>query len=121
MTLDGKSQGKLSILLAACLMGLSCERGSPVSGDRMVTVGSHRLLVHLEGEGTPTVVIEAGPQVQFSTCRIGERLGDCPRGQTRADRGTVRPSIYVGRSAFGRLSSLHENLSKNRELCFTRE
>ena len=26
----------------------------------MVNVGSHRLLAHLEGEGTPTVVIEAG-------------------------------------------------------------
>ena len=74
MKFDGKSQTRLSILLAACLMGLSCERGSPVSGDRMVNVGSHRLLMHLEGEGTPTVVIEASPEVQFSTCRIGARL-----------------------------------------------
>ena len=52
--------GRLSLLLVACLIGLSCERENPSPTDQMISVGSHDLQIHREGKGTPTVVIEAG-------------------------------------------------------------
>ena len=52
--------GRLSLLLVACLIGLSCERENPSPADQMISVGSHDLQIHREGKGTPTVVIEAG-------------------------------------------------------------
>jgi pimeloyl-ACP methyl ester carboxylesterase len=68
--------GRVLPLLVACLMGLSCEGEGPAPGDQMVSVGTHRLLVHREGEGTPTVVIEAGITDHLENWRaVQERLG----------------------------------------------
>ena len=33
---------------------------SETSISQMISIGSHRLQIHLEGKGTPTVVIDAG-------------------------------------------------------------
>ena len=51
---------KLSILFTACLiLTTGPSEGSPPS-DQMINIGSHRLQISIEGEGSPTVVIETG-------------------------------------------------------------
>lgn len=49
-----------SLLLAVYLIGISCEGKSPQPSDQMISIGTHRLQMRLEGKGTPTVVIDAG-------------------------------------------------------------
>jgi len=51
---------KLSILFAACLILASCVLNSSPSSDQMISIGSHRLQIHIEGKGAPTVIIDAG-------------------------------------------------------------
>jgi len=46
--------------LAVCLIVASCAREIRPPADQMVGIGSHRLQMHLEGKGTPAVVIDAG-------------------------------------------------------------
>jgi len=57
------------LLLVICLIGISCERESPPLPDLLINIGSHRLQMHLEGKGTPTVVIEAGITDQMENWR----------------------------------------------------
>ena len=52
--------GRLSLLWVVCLIGVSCERENSPPSDQLISIGSHRLQIHLEGKGTPTVIIEAG-------------------------------------------------------------
>jgi len=42
------------------LTSVSCEREDSSPSDQSISIGSHRLQIHQEGKGTPTVVIEAG-------------------------------------------------------------
>jgi pimeloyl-ACP methyl ester carboxylesterase len=71
--------GKL-VLLVVCLVGLSCEGEGPAAADEMVSVGTHRLLMHREGQGTPTVVIEAGITDHLENWRaVQERVGQVTR------------------------------------------
>jgi pimeloyl-ACP methyl ester carboxylesterase len=49
-----------AFILAASLALWPALGQATQSLDRMVSIGSHRLEVHLEGEGTPTVVIDSG-------------------------------------------------------------
>ncbi len=60
---------KLGILFAACLILASCGRESPPLSDQMISIGSHRLQIHLEGKGAPSVVIEAGITDQLDKLR----------------------------------------------------
>jgi len=50
----------LLMSLAAYLNAASCTGESRPSSDQMVSIGSHRLQMHIEGKGTPPVVIDAG-------------------------------------------------------------
>ncbi len=50
------------------------REGSPPS-DQMISIGSHRLQIHLEGKGDPTVVIDAGITDQLDKLRpLQERI-----------------------------------------------
>lgn len=50
----------LTACFAACLIIASCSRESRSPSDQLVSIGSHRLQMHLEGKGAPAVVIDAG-------------------------------------------------------------
>ena len=66
---------KLAILLAASLILPSCVRESSPPFDQMISLGSHRLQIHLEGKGAPTVVIDAGITDQLDKLRsLQERM-----------------------------------------------
>jgi pimeloyl-ACP methyl ester carboxylesterase len=61
--------------LTAGPIAVSCVRESRPGSDRMVRIGSHRLEMHLEGKGSPTVVIDAGITDQLDKLRpLQERL-----------------------------------------------
>jgi pimeloyl-ACP methyl ester carboxylesterase len=47
-------------LLVAGMALVSCAAAVASSSDEFVSVGTHRLQIHCEGEGSPTVVIDAG-------------------------------------------------------------
>lgn len=51
---------RLSLMLTIYLVGVSCEGKSSRPSDQMISIGSHRLQMRMEGKGTPTVVIDAG-------------------------------------------------------------
>ena len=57
---DAAIMTKLEVLFATCLVAASTVCGSSLASDQMISVGQHRLQIHLEGTGTPTVVIDAG-------------------------------------------------------------
>ena len=66
---------KLAVLVSSCwaLTAGVCEKSLP--SDEMINIGTHNLQVHLEGQGTPTVVIDAGLGDQFEKLRpLQERL-----------------------------------------------
>jgi pimeloyl-ACP methyl ester carboxylesterase len=80
--------------LAACLTIASCGQESRPSSDRMVSVGSHRLEMHLEGKGTPPVVIDAGISDQLDKLRpLQERIAQVTQVITynRAGYGQSEP------------------------------
>jgi len=52
--------GKLSLLFVTCLISVSCVRAGSPPSDRLIDIGSHRIQIHREGKGTPTVVIDTG-------------------------------------------------------------
>jgi pimeloyl-ACP methyl ester carboxylesterase len=60
---------RLSILLAAGAILVCCVRGGPQPADQMISIGSHRLQIHREGQGTPAVVIDAGISDAFDKLR----------------------------------------------------
>ncbi len=96
---------RLSLLLAACLVGASCERESPPFSDQMISIGSHRLQIRMEGEGTPTVVIEAGITDQMENWGpLQQRIAQVTRIVTynRAGYGQSEPGPlprHCGREA----------------------
>jgi len=82
------------ILFAACLILASCARESSPPSNQLVDIGSHRLQIHLEGEGTPTVVIDAGITDQLDRLRpLQERIARVTRVLTynRAGYGQSEP------------------------------
>ena len=80
--------------LAACLIAASCARASGPLSDQIVSIGSHRLQMHLEGNGAPTVVIDVGITDQLDKLRpLQERLAQITRVVTynRAGYGQSEP------------------------------
>ncbi len=66
---------KPAILFTACLILASCQRKSSPPFDQMISIGSHRLQIHMEGKGTPSVVIDAGIADQLDKLRpLQERI-----------------------------------------------
>ena len=84
----------LAVLFAACWALASCVRVSSPPSDQMVNIGSHRLQIHLEGTGTPTVVIDAGLADQLEKLSpLQERIARVTRVITynRAGYGQSEP------------------------------
>ena len=82
---------KLSILFATCLIFASCVRAH---SDQMIGIGSHRLQIHLDGKGAPTVVIDAGITDHLDKLRpLQERVARVTRVITynRAGYGQSEP------------------------------
>ncbi len=52
--------GRALAVLAVILALLSCGEGGSQPSDQMITVGTHRLHIHREGQGAPAVVIDVG-------------------------------------------------------------
>jgi pimeloyl-ACP methyl ester carboxylesterase len=66
---------KLAILFLACVFFASCVRESSPFSDQIISIGSHRLQIHREGKGAPTVVIDAGITDQLDKLRpLQERI-----------------------------------------------
>jgi pimeloyl-ACP methyl ester carboxylesterase len=64
-----------AILLAACLILLSCAGESAQPVDQIINIGSHSLQMHRVGKGAPVVVIDAGITDQLEKLRpLQERL-----------------------------------------------
>lgn len=53
-----------AILFAACVVLASGAHAASQPSDRMVSIGSHRLQMHVEGSGTPVLVIDAGERAR---------------------------------------------------------
>jgi pimeloyl-ACP methyl ester carboxylesterase len=51
---------RVAAVLVLILAFASCGGGGVQPRDRMIDVGTHRLHIHCEGEGSPTVVIDVG-------------------------------------------------------------
>ena len=84
----------LLTILATGLIVASCQGDSRPSSDQMVSIGSHRLQMHLEGNGAPAVVIDAGITDQLDKLRpLQERLARVTRVITynRAGYGQSEP------------------------------
>jgi len=80
--------------LAACLIIASCGPESRPPSDQIVSVGSHRLEMHLEGKGVPAVVIDAGISDQLDKLRpLQEVLAQVTQVMTynRAGYGQSEP------------------------------
>jgi pimeloyl-ACP methyl ester carboxylesterase len=85
---------KPEVLFATCLVAASTVCGSSLASDQMISVGQHRLQIHLEGTGTPTVVIDAGLGEGIERWRpLQERIGRVTRVITynRAGCGESEP------------------------------
>lgn len=66
---------RLAIFFAACMILASCVCESSSSSGQMISIGSHRLQIHLEGKGAPVVVIDAGITDQLDKLRpLQERI-----------------------------------------------
>lgn len=80
--------------LAACLIIASCGHESRPPSDRIVSIGSHRLEMHLEGKGAPAVVIDAGITDQLDKLRpLQDRIAQVAQVITynRAGYGQSEP------------------------------
>lgn len=65
----------LAIFFAACMILASCVCENSSSSGQMISIGSHRLQIHLEGKGAPVVVIDAGITDQLDKLRpLQERI-----------------------------------------------
>ena len=107
---------------ASCLLivagGLfACAGADPPPSDRFISVGSHRLQIHQEGKGVPTVVIDVGITDQLDRFRVLQgRLARVTHVATynRAGYGQSEPGPlprHSGREA-DELKALLENASK---------
>jgi len=78
------------MLLVGGVIIASCAREDAVPSDRMVSVGSHRLQIHVEGSGVPAVVMDAG---------IGDQLDKLRPLQSRIAQ--VTQVITYNRAGYG--------------------
>jgi len=81
-------------ILASCAVFTSCVPENAHPTDQLVDIGTHKLQAHLEGKGTPTVVIDAGLTDQLGKLRpLQERLARVTRVVTynRAGYGQSEP------------------------------
>lgn len=88
------------IIAALCGVSLiitTCASESHAGSDEMVDIGSHRLQAHLEGSGTPVVVIDTGLGDQY------ERLGPLQERLARVTRVVVYNRAGYGQSEEGPL------------------
>jgi len=74
------------MLLVGGVIIASCAREDAVPSDRMVSVGSHRLQIHVEGSGVPAVVMDAG---------IGDQLDKLRPLQSRIAQVTLVITYYI--------------------------
>jgi pimeloyl-ACP methyl ester carboxylesterase len=66
---------KLVVIFASCWALAACVHAGSSPSDQMVNIGSHLLQIHLEGKGTPVVVIDAGLADQLEKLKpLQERL-----------------------------------------------
>jgi pimeloyl-ACP methyl ester carboxylesterase len=79
----------LLVVAAWALVPRPCG-GSPAP-DRLVSIGSHRLQIHVEGKGTPAVVLDAG---------LADQLGKLGLLQERIAR--VTRVVTYNRAGYGR-------------------
>ena len=77
--------------MAACFFLLSGIHEDSASADQMISIGSHRLQIHIEGKGSPSVVIDAG---------LGEGLDNWRPLQERIAR--VTQVITYNRAGYGK-------------------
>jgi pimeloyl-ACP methyl ester carboxylesterase len=104
------------VVFVWCVILASCVRENPAPSDRTVSVGSHRLQIHVEGSGTPAVVMDAGVGDQLDKLKpLQSRLAQVTRVVTynRAGYGQSEPGPlprHSGREA-DELKSLLENAS----------
>ena len=77
--------------LMACLIMASCGSDMRPSADQLISIGSHRLEIHIEGQGAPVVVIDAG---------ITDTIDKLRPLQERLAQGT--PVIAYNRAGYGR-------------------
>lgn len=82
---------KTMILMAVCLALAAFAQEAPSISDPLVDIGTHRLQVHSEGEGTPVIVIDSG---------IGDRLDKLRPLQ--AALGRVTRVVTYNRAGYGR-------------------
>lgn len=80
---------------------------------RMVSVGTHRMYIHCEGEGTPTVVLEAGLQFWSTTWwwvqrRVREETRVCSYDRSGLGWSELGPGPYEARSMVAELHTLLE-------------
>ncbi len=67
-------------LLATCAFLTSCRDVGGTAAERMVDIGTHRLLMRAEGRGTPVVVLDAGlGDTQDRLAPLRERLSRVTR------------------------------------------
>ncbi len=76
--------------VAACLVLTSCAASGPPPAVEMVGIGTHRLQVHVEGDGTPAVVFDTG---------LGDRLDKLAPLQERIAR--VTKMVTYNRAGYG--------------------
>ena len=102
--------------MAACLILLSGIHEDSASADQMISIASHRLQIHIEGKGSPSVVIDAGIADQLDKLRpLQEHIARVTRVITynRAGYGQSEPGPlprHCGREA-EELKSLLDNAS----------
>jgi pimeloyl-ACP methyl ester carboxylesterase len=64
-----------AIVVLGCVALASCAHQVLTPSDQMISIGSHRLQIHREGSGIPTVVIDAGLGDQLDKLRpLQQRL-----------------------------------------------
>ncbi len=84
---------RVNVLMLFALLSAS-EPGTSQSLDQVIDIGSHRLQIHMEGEGTPVVVIESGLADQMEKLKpLRERIARITRVVTynRAGYGQSEP------------------------------
>lgn len=107
---------KLAILLGTAAILASYGRGDSQHPDQMISIGSHSLQIHQEGNGAPAVVIDAGITDQLEKLRaLQERLARVTLVVTynRAGYGQSEPGPLprdAGREA-GELKAMLEKAS----------
>lgn len=80
---------------------------------RLVSIGTHRLYIHCEGAGSPTVVLEAGLQFWSTTWwwvqrRVRERTRVCSYDRSGLGWSEPGPGPYDAQAMMAELSALLE-------------